>query len=91
MNIYDAARRHARFMAGVLVLGVLFVMVVDQFFGHSAIAFGIAIVALVFANRRMLEYNCTVCGRNLFAGGFFLFPRRKCSQCGTELDKLPRN
>lgn len=83
------ARRHARFMAGALGLAILFVVVSDRLFGHSAIAFGIAIVGLVMANARMLGFNCPVCGKNLFFRGMFVvpWPNRTCSKCGTELDR----
>lgn len=87
MTVYEHASRHARFMAGALVLAILFVAVVDQFVGHSTIAFGIAIVGLVIANRRMLTYNCPVCGKNLFFRGIFAipWPNRVCGKCGTDL------
>ena len=52
MSIYEGARRHAWFMAGALVLAILFVLTVEQFAGHSTIAFGIAIVGLMLANAR---------------------------------------
>ncbi len=86
-TLYDQARRHAQFMAGALVLSILFVLVVERFFGHSTIAFGIAIVALVFANRRMLGFNCPTCGKNLFFRGIFVvpWPNRTCGKCGTRL------
>ncbi len=93
MTIFDRAQRHAKFMAGALVLAILFVLVVDRFFGHSAIAFGIAIVGLVFANRQMLGFDCANCGKNLFFRGIFVvpWPNRTCGKCGTELDKPPSN
>ena len=88
MNVYEAARRHAWFMAGALALAILFVVTVERFFGHSTIAFGIAIVGLVAANRRMLGFNCPECGRNLFFRGIFVvpWPNRVCARCGTVLD-----
>lgn len=87
MSIYETARRHAWFMAGALVLAILFVAVVEQFVGHSTIAFGVAIVALVFANRQMLGFNCPTCGKNLFFRGIFVvpWPNRICGKCGTQL------
>ncbi len=87
MTIYEHAKRHAWFMAGALVLAVLFVAVVDRFFGHSTIAFGVAIIGLVIANRRMLAYNCPTCGKNLFFRGMFAvpWPNRVCGKCGTDL------
>lgn len=86
-SIYLQARQHAWFMAGALVLSVLFVMLVERNFGHSSIAFGIAIVGLVFANRRMLSYNCPTCGKNLFFRGMFAvpWPNKTCGKCGTQL------
>jgi predicted RNA-binding Zn-ribbon protein involved in translation (DUF1610 family) len=87
MSIYERARRHAWFMAGALVLAILFVLVVDRYFGHSAIAFGVAIIGLVLANARMLSFNCPTCGKNLFFRGMFAvpWPNRVCGKCGTEL------
>ena len=75
-------------MAGALVLAILFVMLVEQFFGHSSIAFGIAIIGLVFANARMLTYNCPTCGKNLFFRGLLVvpWPNKTCGKCGTQLE-----
>lgn len=89
MSVYENALRHAWFMAGALVLAVLFVAVVDRFFGHSTIAFGVAIIGLVIANRRMLGFNCPTCGKNLFFRGMFAvpWPNRVCRKCGTDLVK----
>ena len=89
MTIYESARRHAWFMAGALVLSILFVLVIDRFYGHSTIAFGVAIVGLVFANRRMLGYNCPTCGKNLFFRGIFVvpWPNKVCGKCGTDLSE----
>ena len=77
-------------MAGALALSILFVVVVERFFGHSSIAFGIAIVGLVAANSPMLRHNCPNCGKNLFFRGIFVvpWPNRTCGRCGNELDKL---
>ena len=88
MTIYESARRHAWFMAGALVLSILFVLVIARFYGHSTIAFGVAIVGLVFANRRMLGYNCPTCGKNLFFRGIFVvpWPNKVCGKCGTHLE-----
>jgi len=74
-------------MAGALVLGILFVLTIEQFAGHSTIAFGIAIVGLVLANARMLRMNCPICGKNLFFRGMFAvpWPNKVCGKCGTDL------
>lgn len=87
MNIYEQARRHAWFMAGALLIAVMFVVVVDIYVGHSVIAFGVAIVGLVAANRQMLRYNCPTCGKNLFFRGNFAvpWPQKVCGKCGTRL------
>ncbi|MEM7700331.1 MAG: hypothetical protein AAF251_00195 [Pseudomonadota bacterium] len=89
MSLYDHARRHAWWMLGALVLAILFVAVVERFFGHSSIAFGIAIVGLVAANRRMLTFNCPNCAKNVFFRGIFVvpWPNRVCGRCGEELGK----
>ncbi|MHA7818563.1 MAG: hypothetical protein ACX930_02825 [Erythrobacter sp.] len=87
MTVYENARRHASFMAGALVLAILFVVLSDRLFGHSAIAFGIAIVGLVMANARMLTFNCPTCGKNLFFRGILVvpWPNRTCGKCGQQL------
>lgn len=87
MTLYEAARRHAWFMAGALVLAILFVLTVEQFVGHSTIAFAIAIIGLVLANVRMMGFNCPVCGKNLFFRGIFVvpWPNRVCGKCGAQL------
>ena len=92
MTLYEAARRHAWFMAGALVLAILFVLTIEQFAGHSTIAFGIAIVGLVLANARMLRMNCPVCGKNLFFRGLLVvpWPNRTCGKCGSQFDN-PQN
>lgn len=89
MSIFEKAQSHARFMAGALVLAILFVVVVERFFGHSSIAFALAIAGLVFANARMLSFNCPACGKNLFFRGIFVlpWPNRICSKCGKPLDQ----
>ena len=89
MNVYERARRHAWFMLGALVVAILFIAVIDRYFGHSTIAFGVAIVGLVAANRQMLRHNCPNCGNNLFFRGIFVvpWPNRTCTRCGFELDK----
>ena len=74
-----------------LALAIAFVLTIDITFGHSTIAFAIAIVALVAANVRMLSYNCPNCGKNLFFRGMFVvpWPNRVCGQCGEQLDHAP--
>ena len=74
-------------MAGALGLSILFVLVVDRYFGHSTIAFGIAIVGLVMANARMLTFNCPNCCKNLFFRGIFVvpWPNKVCGKCGEQL------
>ena len=93
MTLYEHARKHAWFMAGALVLSILFVLVIDRYFGHSVIAFGIAIIGLVLANRRMLSFNCPTCGKNVFFRGSLAlpWPQKICSKCGTELDQPAQN
>ncbi|MEO0689554.1 MAG: hypothetical protein AAFY51_04540 [Pseudomonadota bacterium] len=89
MSLYRRARHHAWAMLGALVGAIAFVGVVERFFGHSTIAFGVAIIGLVAANRRMLSYNCPNCGKNLFFRGILVvpWPNRTCGRCGYELDK----
>ncbi|MFU7528269.1 hypothetical protein ACM64M_07045 [Qipengyuania sp. ASV99] len=79
-------------MAAALGLAILFVVVVEQFAGHSTIAFGVAIVGLVLANARMLGFNCPNCGKNMFFRGIFVvpWPNRNCSKCGNDLSR-PQN
>jgi len=74
-------------MAGALALSILFVVVVDRYFGHSTMAFGIAIVGLVMANARMLSFNCPNCGKNLFFRGIFVvpWPNKTCGKCAEQL------
>ena len=92
MTVYEKARRHAWFMAGAMIVAILFVMVVERFAGHSIIAFGIAALGLIFANARMRTMNCPTCGKNLFFRGMIAvpWPNRTCGKCGTELDR-PQN
>lgn len=91
-TLYRRAIRHAWFMAGALALAILFVVTVEQFIGHSTLAFGIAIVGLVLANARMLSLNCPSCGKNLFFRGMLVvpWPNRQCTKCRRELDN-PQN
>ncbi len=76
-------------MAGVLVLTVLFVAVVEVFVGHSNLAFAVAIIALIFANARMLSFNCPECGKNLFFRGLLVvpWPNRICTRCGADMER----
>jgi predicted RNA-binding Zn-ribbon protein involved in translation (DUF1610 family) len=76
-------------MSGALLIAILFVVAVDRLYGHSSLAFGLAIGGLVIANSRMLSFNCPDCGKNLFFRGLFVvpWPQRTCSKCGTKLDE----
>ncbi|MDJ0977948.1 MAG: hypothetical protein QNI87_05375 [Erythrobacter sp.] len=87
MSAYERARRHAWWMVGALVVAILFVAVVERYFGHSSLAFGVAIVGLIAANRPMLRHNCPRCGKNLFFRGIFVvpWPNRECGRCGLDL------
>jgi predicted RNA-binding Zn-ribbon protein involved in translation (DUF1610 family) len=87
MSLHARAVRHARWMLGALTVAVLFVAVVEQFVGHSTIAFAIAIIGLIAANRQMLGFNCPQCGKNLFFRGMFVvpWPNRVCTRCGLDL------
>lgn len=89
--MYEAARKHAWTMAGALVLAILFVALAERFVGHSSIVFGIAIIGLIAANRRMLSYNCPNCGKNLFFRGILVvpWPNRICGKCGHNLERGP--
>ncbi len=89
MSVYERAQKHAWWMMGALLVAILFVAVIDQFFGHSTIAFAAAIVGLIAANRRMLGFNCPRCGKNLFFRGLFVvpWPNRICGKCGLDLEK----
>lgn len=81
-------------MLAVVALAVLLVVVVDQLYGHSTIAFAAAIVLLVAANTPMLRFNCQQCGKNAFFRGIFVipWPTRVCARCGDDLDRqLPKN
>lgn len=76
-------------MAGVLVLAVLFVAVVEVFVGHSNLAFAAAIIALIFANARMLSFNCPECGKNLFFRRLLVvpWPNPICTRCGADMER----
>jgi len=88
MSVYASAARHAWWMLASLAVAILFVGTIDRLYGHSTIAFAIAIIGLVAANRRMLTFNCPHCGKNLFFRGVFVvpWPNRVCTRCGNALD-----
>lgn len=87
MSVYARARRHAWWMLGALVVAIVFVALVERIIGHSSIAFGVAIIGLIAANRQMLTYDCPTCGKNLFFRGILVvpWPNRVCTKCGTHL------
>lgn len=92
MSVYEAASAHAKRMLGALIVAILFVLVIDRFFGHSTIAFAIAIIGLVAVNRPMLGLNCPTCGKNLFFRGIFVvpWPNKVCGKCETDLTATAR-
>jgi predicted RNA-binding Zn-ribbon protein involved in translation (DUF1610 family) len=86
---YARAAGHARWMLAVLALMILLVAASEVVFGHSSLAFAAAIIALIAANRRMLNHNCPNCGKNLFFRGALvvLWPSRRCTACGHDCDQ----
>ena len=88
-SLYSRARLHAWRMLASLIIAITFVLAVDIFYGHSTIAFAVAIVGLVAMNVPMLGFNCPTCGKNLFFRGMFVvpWPNRVCGKCGTQLDR----
>lgn len=86
-SLFDQARHHAWRMFTALILAIAFVVTIDQLYGHSIIAFTLATLGLIFANAKMLSFNCPNCGKNLFVRGFLVvpWPHRICSQCGEDL------
>jgi hypothetical protein len=81
-------------MAAVLALAVLLVLGFDRLYGHSTIAFAVAIVMLIIANAPMLRFNCPTCGKNAFFRGVFVvpWPNRICTRCKADLDRaVPKN
>ena len=88
MSLYERARRHAVRMFVAVLFAVAFVIAVDRIYGHSTIAFAIAIVVLIWLNMPMLRFNCPRCGHNAFFWGFLIlpWPRRSCSKCGLDLE-----
>ena len=89
MSLYARAARHAWRMAGALALAMLLIVTTDLVFGHSTLAFAVAIVGLFLINRPILGFNCPRCGKNAFFRGRFavLWPNRICTRCGTDLDR----
>ena len=89
MSVYDRAKRHAWRMAFATVFAILFVLAVDQIYGHSIWAFAGAAIVLIWLNLPMLRFNCPRCGHNVFFRGFFLWfwPRKVCSKCGLVLEE----
>lgn len=87
MSLYTRAVRHAWRMLGAVMIGVLLVVTVDRFYGHSTIAFAAAILLLLIANAPMLRLNCPTCGKNAFFRGMFVvpWPNRICARCGRDL------
>lgn len=87
-SLFDQARHHALRMFAALILAIAFVVTIDQLYGHSIIAFAIAVLGLIVANAKMLSFNCPKCGKNVFVRGSFVipWPQRVCGQCGTALD-----
>ena len=88
MSLYHRARRHANRMLLALLVAIIFVLAIDLLYGHSTIAFAIAIVGLIWLNMPMLRFNCPRCGHNVFFWGFLVlpWPRRSCGKCGLMLD-----
>ena len=72
-----------------LLAAIGFVVLIDQLYGHSTIAFAIAIIVLIWLNMPMLRFNCHRCGHNAFFWGFLIlpWPRRSCGKCGLVLDQ----
>ncbi|QFT78121.1 hypothetical protein [Erythrobacter sp. THAF29] len=89
MTLYECARRHAIRMAWALLIAIVFVLAVDWAYGHSTIAFAIAIFGLIWLNMPMLGFNCPRCGHNAFFRGVIVvpWPRKTCGKCGLELDR----
>lgn len=89
MNLYERARRHAILMAAALFVAIAFVLTVDWAYGHSILAFAIAVFALIWLNLPMLRFNCPRCGHNIFFRGMIVvpWPRRTCGKCALALDE----
>jgi ribosomal protein S27AE len=91
LSLYARAAQHAWRMAGVLALAILLVAAADRFYGHSTLAFALAIVMLLVANAPMLRFNCPRCSKNAFFRGSFVipWPNRICKRCGEDLAAAP--
>ena len=87
MSVYERAKRHAWLMLGIVLLGFLFIVAIDQMVGHSDLAFAVVIFALIVSNARILTYRCPRCGNNLFFRGLLVlpWPNRRCSRCALDL------
>ncbi|MBV7266863.1 hypothetical protein [Erythrobacter ani] len=88
MSLFARAKQHAWRMAVATMMAILFVLAIDMIYGHSTVAFAIAIVALIWLNMPMLRFNCPRCGYNIFFRGMIVipWPRRECGKCGLQLD-----
>lgn len=91
MQVYRHAVRHAWMMLLAVVVAFLLIAVVDQYYGHSALAFAAAIALLIGANARILQFTCPKCGKNLFFRGLFVvpWPNKVCGKCKTDLSSEP--
>lgn len=89
MSVYDRARTHALMMGWALLGAIVLVIASDIVFGHSVIAFALAVGVLIVLNLPMLRFNCPRCGTNVFFRGMVLlpWPRRICGKCGLALDR----
>jgi len=90
VSVYQRARRHALKMLIGVAIGVVFIIAVDAWIGHSSIAFAIVIFGLFMANIGILGFNCPTCGSNLFFRGPLMlpWPNKTCNRCGTDLTKV---
>lgn len=88
MTIYRLAVRHAQLMLFATLAAFMFVITVDRWLGHSAWAFGVAVLMLIGFNVRIRLFNCPTCGKNLFFRGSIMvpWPNKSCGNCGTDLD-----
>ncbi len=91
MTVYKLAVRHTWIMLLAVLVAFLFLILVDELYGHSNIAFAVAIALLIGANARILQFNCPVCGNNLFFRGLIVlpWPNKVCSKCKTDLTVPP--
>ena len=87
MSLYARAKRHVYLMLVNTLVGVVFILLSDQFFGHSTIAFAIVIGILFFLNLGIWKFNCPRCGSNLFIWDKWPlpWPNRLCSNCKLDL------